>query len=72
MLRAWRSADSLRDPARVDAWLDGILVNVCRDRLRRRKVVRFISLADGAAGPARDQRRVARIHTASPTGGGGP
>lgn len=55
MLRAWRSADSLRDPARVDAWLDGILVNICRDRLRRRKVVRFISLADGVAGPARDQ-----------------
>jgi RNA polymerase sigma-70 factor, ECF subfamily len=55
MLRAWRSADSLRDPARVDAWLDGILVNVCRDRLRRRKVVRFISLADGVAGTARDQ-----------------
>lgn len=55
MLRAWRSADSLRDPARIDAWLDGILVNFCRDRLRRRKVVRFISLADGAAGTARDQ-----------------
>ncbi len=55
MLRAWRSADSLRDPSRVDAWLDGILVNVCRDRLRRRRIVRFIPLADGAAGPARDQ-----------------
>lgn len=55
MLRAWRSADSLRDPAKVDAWLDGILVNVCRDRLRRRKVVRFISLADGVAGTASDQ-----------------
>jgi RNA polymerase sigma-70 factor (ECF subfamily) len=55
MLRAWRSADSLRDPARVDPWLDGILVNVCRDRLRRRKVIRFIALADDAAGAARDQ-----------------
>ena len=30
MLRAWRSAASLRDPAKVDSWLDGILVNVCR------------------------------------------
>ncbi len=58
MVRAWHSAASLRDPSRVDAWLDGILVNVCRDRLRRRKVVRFISLADGAGGPARDQFQV--------------
>ncbi len=54
MLRAWRSAASLRDFSRVDAWLDGILVNVCRDRMRRRKLVRFIVLADGATGPALD------------------
>ena len=55
MIGAWRSAASLRDPSRVDAWLDGILVNVCRDRMRRRKLVRFMVLADGATGPARDQ-----------------
>ena len=55
LLRAWRSAAPLRDPAGVDAWLDGILVNVCRDRMRRRKVVWFIALADEATGPARDQ-----------------
>ena len=55
MVRGWRSAASLRDPSRVDAWLDGILVNVCRDRMRRRKLVRFIVLADGATGPALDQ-----------------
>ena len=55
MLRAWRSATSLRDPSRVDAWLDGILVNICRDRLRRRKVVRFIPLSDGVAGATGDQ-----------------
>ncbi|MBA2718644.1 MAG: RNA polymerase sigma factor [Chloroflexi bacterium] len=54
MLRAWRCAASLRDPSRVDAWFDGILVNVCRDRMRRRKVVRFIALADGATGQAGD------------------
>jgi RNA polymerase sigma-70 factor, ECF subfamily len=54
MLRAWRSAASLRDVSRVDAWLDGILVNVCRDRMRRRKLVRFIVLDDGATGPALD------------------
>jgi len=55
MLRAWRSAASLRDPEKADAWLDGILVNICRDRLRRRKVVRFVALSDGATGVTRDQ-----------------
>ncbi len=54
MLRAWRSAASLRDVSRVGAWLDGILVNVCRDRMRRRKLVKFIVLDDRAAGPAPD------------------
>ena len=54
MLRAWRSAESLRDPAKVDAWIDGILVNICRDRLRRRTVVRFIAFADGMGGSASD------------------
>jgi RNA polymerase sigma-70 factor, ECF subfamily len=54
MLRAWRSAASLRDVGRVDAWLDGILVNACRDRMRRRKLVRFIVLDDAATGPALD------------------
>lgn len=54
MVRGWRSAASLRDPSRVDAWLDGILVNVCRDRMRRRKLVRFIVLDDGVTGPVLD------------------
>lgn len=54
LLRAWRSAASLRDPSQADAWLDRILVNVCRDRLRRRRVVRFIALSDGPAELASD------------------
>lgn len=37
-LRAWASFDELRDPERFDAWFDRILVNGCRDRLRRRRV----------------------------------
>jgi RNA polymerase sigma-70 factor, ECF subfamily len=32
---AWKSWGSLRDPARFEAWFGRILVNVCRDRLRR-------------------------------------
>jgi RNA polymerase sigma factor (sigma-70 family) len=47
LLRAWRSAGSLRDPAGFQAWFDRILVNVCRDRLRRRGKVRLITIDDG-------------------------
>jgi RNA polymerase sigma-70 factor (ECF subfamily) len=46
LLRAWRSAGSLRDPSRFDAWFDRILVNACRDRVRRRGRVRFIRLEE--------------------------
>ena len=33
---AWRKWDSLRDDAKADAWFTRIVVNTCRDRLRRR------------------------------------
>jgi RNA polymerase sigma-70 factor (ECF subfamily) len=36
-VQAWRRWGSLRDPARFDAWFGRILVNTCRDRLRRAK-----------------------------------
>lgn len=39
---AWRKQGSLRDREKFDAWFDRILVNVCRDRLRRRRRVREI------------------------------
>jgi RNA polymerase sigma-70 factor (ECF subfamily) len=32
---AWRKWGSLRDPARFEAWFGRIVVNTCRDRLRR-------------------------------------
>jgi RNA polymerase sigma-70 factor (ECF subfamily) len=48
---AWERFGDLRDPARFDAWFDRILVNGCRDRLRRRGRVRLIDL-DGAPEPA--------------------
>jgi len=34
---AWRRYGSLRDPDRFEAWFNRILVNSCRDRLRRRR-----------------------------------
>src|SRR4051794_31321867 len=44
LLRAWRSVGSLRDPNGFQAWFDRILLNVCRDRLRRRGKVRPIAI----------------------------
>jgi RNA polymerase sigma-70 factor (ECF subfamily) len=32
---AWRKWASLRDPARFEAWFQRIVVNTCRDRLRK-------------------------------------
>jgi RNA polymerase sigma factor (sigma-70 family) len=51
LLRAWHRRHTLRDPAQFQAWFDRILVNGCRDRLRRRRSVRFIAL-EGAGDPA--------------------
>lgn len=42
--RAWVALPRLRDPADFNAWFDRIVVNACRDRLRRRKKVRFIPI----------------------------
>jgi RNA polymerase sigma factor (sigma-70 family) len=41
---AWQRFDGLREPAKFGAWLDRIVVNGCRDRLRRRATVRFVAL----------------------------
>jgi RNA polymerase sigma-70 factor, ECF subfamily len=54
LLRAWRAATSLRDPVSFQAWFDRILVNVCRDRLRRRGKVVLIAMDD--AMPGRGER----------------
>jgi RNA polymerase sigma-70 factor (ECF subfamily) len=54
LLRAWRAASTLRDLNEASSWLDRILVNVCRDRLRRRRTIRFIPLADHGGGPDTD------------------
>jgi RNA polymerase sigma-70 factor (ECF subfamily) len=36
-INAWRRWNDLRDPTSFDAWFGRILVNACRDRLRRRR-----------------------------------
>jgi RNA polymerase sigma-70 factor, ECF subfamily len=35
--RAWRARSSLHDAERFDAWFQRIVVNACRDRVRRRR-----------------------------------
>jgi RNA polymerase sigma-70 factor (ECF subfamily) len=74
-VRAWERWGSLRHPALFDAWFGRILVNECRDRLRRRRV-RPLSvplpemLAGGAAadGPdaIADRQELARAVEALP------
>ena len=44
LIKAWRSWSSLRDPERFAAWLDRIVVNVCRDRMRRHRTLRMVDL----------------------------
>ena len=51
-VRAWQQHGRLRDPDRFDAWFARILVNACRDRLRRSKVRRHDGLDRAASTPA--------------------
>ena len=49
---AWRGLDRLRDPAALEAWFTRILVNACRDHLRRRRVRPLaVELPDAIPGP---------------------
>jgi RNA polymerase sigma-70 factor (ECF subfamily) len=54
LAHAWERFDDLREPDRFRAWLDRIVVNRCRDRLRRRGRIRFVALDDTADPPAGD------------------
>jgi RNA polymerase sigma factor (sigma-70 family) len=44
MARAWRARRSLRSIESFDAWIDRIVVNACRERIRRRRSIREIAL----------------------------
>jgi RNA polymerase sigma-70 factor (ECF subfamily) len=43
---AWRALPRLREPERFDAWLQRILINGCRSRLRGRRRVASVPLDD--------------------------
>jgi RNA polymerase sigma-70 factor (ECF subfamily) len=50
VVRAWASFGMLRDPTRFDAWFQRIVVNSCRDRMRRRRVRRSVPLEPALLG----------------------
>lgn len=60
---AWRRWSSLRDRNRFDAWFGRILVNVCRDRLRRRRRVQVVDLSpvDDVSEPDRTGGAIDRV-----------
>ncbi len=59
--RAWRSRNRLREPEHFDAWFQRIVVNACRDRLRRRRAgPQFTPISEASS---------SRIHAADPASG---
>jgi RNA polymerase sigma-70 factor (ECF subfamily) len=54
LVTAWQSFETLRERDKFGAWFDRILVNGCRDRMRRRNVVRFIPMDAGIDPAGRD------------------
>lgn len=61
---AWAGFDRLRDITRFEAWFGRILVNGCRDRLRRRTRVRLVDIG-ATLEILRDERRDADPSAAS-------
>jgi RNA polymerase sigma-70 factor (ECF subfamily) len=54
VVTAWERFDDLRDRDRFGAWFGRILVNGCRDRLRRRGRVRLLTLEAASDRPTPD------------------
>jgi RNA polymerase sigma-70 factor, ECF subfamily len=44
LTRAWKARRSLRSFESFDAWIDRIVVNSCRERIRHRRTIREIAL----------------------------
>jgi len=55
ILRAWQKRDELKDDALFERWVTRILINECRDQIRRRGKLTFTDrLPDIAAPPGAD------------------
>jgi RNA polymerase sigma factor (sigma-70 family) len=46
LVHAWRAWPDLREQASFGAWLDRIVANVCRNRLRQKRRIRWLALDD--------------------------
>ena len=73
VINAWRKFPSLREPARFEAWLYRLVVNACRDEVRRRpwEVHASVPLtwpSTGRAGAAGRRPRSARSGVSSTVG----
>jgi RNA polymerase sigma-70 factor (ECF subfamily) len=44
LVRAWQGWGSLRDPEAFKPWFDRIVVNICRDRMRRHRTLKMVEL----------------------------
>jgi RNA polymerase sigma-70 factor (ECF subfamily) len=44
LIKAWRSWPNLRDREAFGPWFERIVVNVCRDRMRRHRTLRMVDL----------------------------
>ena len=60
-LAAWRHWPELRDGRRFEAWFRRILVNQCRDRLRRGRRRAVLEIANFDATVSPDQDAIARV-----------
>jgi RNA polymerase sigma-70 factor (ECF subfamily) len=49
LTRSWQAWPTLRDQEKFEPWFDRILVNICRDKLRKRRGVRVEELNDELA-----------------------
>ena len=52
---AWRSWDSLRDRSKFEPWFDRIVVNTCRNRLRRERLRSAVNISHEVALVAGDE-----------------
>lgn len=60
--KAWRKADSLREPDKLKPWLVRILVNECHEVLRRRKrEIPTETLPEESAPPPQEQRELREL-----------
>jgi RNA polymerase sigma factor (sigma-70 family) len=55
MTRAWKARRSLRRIESFDAWIDRIVVNSCRERMRHRRNIREVALPEDTEPEAIDR-----------------